>query len=267
MKILITGGNGYIASSLNKALSGEYHVDVIARQDVNLEDLYQVRSYFKHRRYDVVIHTAICGGSRLQEDTSDVFYKNLNMFYNILDSKNSFEKLITFGSGAEKLHTPYGMSKFFINQAVHNIPGCYNLRIYGVFDQNEKDTRFIKSCIMSCIKNQPINLIENKHMDFIYMKDLVEIVKFYLSDDNKLDKELDCCYTEKYTLLEIANLVNVIANKSVPIYILADSRFKKPYVSLSSTKLPIKTIGLEEGIKETYEIISKQLENASSQNS
>ena len=80
MKILITGGGGYLATKITSSLSEKYEITSITRNDFNLLDENLTRSWFKDKHYDVVIHTAIVGGSRLKNDTTDVVYKNIKMY-------------------------------------------------------------------------------------------------------------------------------------------------------------------------------------------
>ena len=76
MNILITGGNGYIAKSLTLGL-GDYNITSITRNDFDLTNRSSTDAWFKEKYFDVVIHTAIEGGSRLKQDDSSVFYNNL----------------------------------------------------------------------------------------------------------------------------------------------------------------------------------------------
>ena len=84
MKILITGGNGYVAQSLAKGLSSfPYNITCVTRKDFDLTDRASTDKWFEGKHFDAVIHTAIKGGSRLQQDEGDIFYQNLQMFYNL----------------------------------------------------------------------------------------------------------------------------------------------------------------------------------------
>jgi len=118
-KILITGGNGYVAKSLINGLTG-YEITSITRQDFDLTSRQATNQWFKNKYFDVVIHTAIKGGSRLRSDDGEVFYQNLQMFYNLYNNKHCFDKLIQFGSGAELgiPDNPYGLSKKIINDLI-----------------------------------------------------------------------------------------------------------------------------------------------------
>ena len=115
MNILITGGNGYIGKSLSKNLSEAISVN---RKVFDLTDRYSTDKWFDGKYFDIVIHTAVKGGSRLSEDNGDVCYQNLQMFYNLLNNKHCFNKLIHFGSGAElgMPTDPYGLSKNIISK-------------------------------------------------------------------------------------------------------------------------------------------------------
>lgn len=247
MKILITGGNGYIAKSLSKKLD---NVTLITRKDFDLTDRTSTNKWFQNKYFDIVIHTAISGGSRLQKDDSDVFYQNIQMFYNLLFNNDKFSKFITFGSGAElNMPTnPYGLSKNVVNRIIKQESNFYNIRVYGVFDENELDTRFIKSNIKRYINKQPIEIHQNKLMDFIYMEDLISLVKHYIKN-SIIPKIGEGCYKEKYSLLDIANIINNLSDYKVPINI-ENEDLSLPYVGKIIP--PIEFIGLEEGIKKVY---------------
>ena len=85
MKVLITGGNGYIAKALYNALNQYHQVSTITRTQVNLEDRQRLLEWFDHKYFDVVIHTAAKVGSRLVADDVSVLDTNLQIYYNLLD--------------------------------------------------------------------------------------------------------------------------------------------------------------------------------------
>jgi nucleoside-diphosphate-sugar epimerase len=108
MKILITGGNGYIAKSLSKGLN-EHEITLITRQDFDLTDSKSTNDWFRGKFFDVVIHTAIKGGHRLKQEEGNDLYQNLQMFYNLSHNSHCFGKCIQFGSGAELGQTQYSL--------------------------------------------------------------------------------------------------------------------------------------------------------------
>jgi len=223
MKILITGGNGYIAKSLSASLSQKYNIITVRRSDFDLSDFCQTKEWFSDKYFDVVIHTAIKGGSRLVSDTSDVLDINLKMYYNLLDNRSHFNKLINLGSGAELYakDTFYGLSKYVIRQSVLGVNKFYNLRIFGVFDENELETRFIKGNILRYLKKETIQVYQDRRMTFFHMSDLIELVKSYI-DEDLTQKEVECAYDTNYSLLNIANIINTLSDYNVPIVIQSD---------------------------------------------
>ncbi|MDB4232241.1 NAD-dependent epimerase/dehydratase family protein [Candidatus Pelagibacter sp.] len=252
MKVLITGGNGYIAKSIKNSLWDKYHIIAPGREELDLLDSKSVDKFFEGKYFDIVIHTAAVGGSRLKEEDETISFYNLIMFYNLIRKKEQFNKLISFGSGAEykKEYSPYGFSKSIINKLVHKYDNFYTLRIYGVFNEDELETRFIKASINNVLQENPINIHQDKLMDFIYMPDLISIVDFYITHTDLL-KEIDCIYDDPFLLSDIAKYINnhLSVNK-VPINI-EDPLPGENYIGTYS-ELPITFIGLEQGIKNVY---------------
>lgn len=256
MKVLITGSGGYVGSSLLKALvKNNYEVVGHTRQMFDLQDQYATQQHFKNHSYDVVIHAAASGGSRLKAEDSHDLLNNLKCFYNLYDNKSKFEKLITFGSGAEFKQelSPYCLSKRSINAQIQVTPNFYNLRIFAVFDENELETRFIKSAMLKYLAKDNILIHKNKLMDFFAMQDLVNVVKYFIdTPSHKLnEKVVDCCYKQKYTLLDIANYINVCDQHKCNIEV-SQSGMDEPYIGFSDTLPAIELTGLHKSIDKMY---------------
>jgi len=94
MKVLITGGNGYIAKSITNNLWEKCHILSPGREELDLLDSKSVDTFFEGKYFDVVIHTATVGGSRLEEEDETVSFYNLIMFYKLIRKKEQFNKLI-----------------------------------------------------------------------------------------------------------------------------------------------------------------------------
>jgi GDP-L-fucose synthase len=249
-KILITGSNGYIAKSLYNAFKDKYDVTCITRQDFDLTNLSETLKYFSGKYFDIVIHCAVSGGSRLRLDSWNDMDNNLKMYYNLLSCKDKFTKLIHFGSGAEtnSPESPYGLSKRVIANSILEQKDFYNIKIFAVFDENELDTRFIKGNIKRYINKEPIVIHQDKWMDFFYIKDLISLVNYYITN-NDLPKQIDCSYPGLYKLSEIANMINKLDEYEVDIKIEKEG-IDLPYYGMANVLLGF--IGLEQGIKEVY---------------
>jgi UDP-glucose 4-epimerase len=253
MNVLITGGNGYIASNLALKLVN-VSTTSINRSNFNLCDAKSTSQFLSKNSFDVVIHTAVEGGSRLKQDSEDIVFKNISMYYNIIENRKHFGKLITFGSGSEIFnpHSPYGMSKRIIYDLMQSDPYFYNMCIFAVFGHNELPTRFIKNNITNYINKKDITIHQDKFMDFVYMDDLVQMVQYYI-DNPSPPKVIDCCYNKSYKLSDIANCINRLDNHTVPIK-FNTTEFGNNYTG-NFTSLPINLIGLEQGIIQTYKML------------
>ena len=253
MRILITGANGYVGKSLRNALRGTHYVTVITRDEVDLTKASEVDKFFKASHFfDVVLHCAVAAAANPRSEDWSIMDDNLKMYYNLLQNRKRYGRLIHFGSGAETYlpSTPYGYSKKVIAKSILNQDNFYNIKIFGVFDENELDTRFIKANLKRYINKEPIQIHKDKVMDFFYMEDLISVVKYYMAEKEP-PKEFDCVYEDKYTLAGIATMIN---NCSYPdqVEIQIQEEGLDIYVSKYRSSLPYGFIGLEEGIKRTY---------------
>jgi GDP-L-fucose synthase len=253
MRILITGANGYVGKSLYNALKNKYDVTAITRNSFDLTDSIAMSKFFQSRYpFDIVLHCAVAGATNPRDENWDIADSNLIMYYNLLKFKQYYSKLIHFGSGAETHlpSTPYGYSKKVIAKSILNQDNFYNVKIFGVFDENELDTRFIKANIKRYINKESIKINEVKFMDFFYMQDLIKVIEYYINEE-KPPKEFDCVYSENsYTLFGLACLINKLDDYEVEV--VYGDKIGDDYLSKYRTPLPIELIGLEQGIKNVY---------------
>jgi len=254
MKILITGGDGYIAKKLFHSLSTEHQVTTITRADFDLTDKSACFAYFRDNYFDVILHTAVVGGSRLKVESSGVRKDNLKMYYNLVTSiRPQHTRFISFGSGAE-LGDPtdfYGRSKREIAKSMLSRPNCFNIRIYAVFDHDELDTRFIKSNITRYVNKEDMIVHQDKCMDFFYMDDLIQVVKFYIKEADP-PKEFNCNYLDSKSLSEIAEMINNLDDYRVGINILQKG-FSSDYLGPTWDTWRIRNlVGLKLGIENVY---------------
>jgi nucleoside-diphosphate-sugar epimerase len=248
MNILITGGKGFVATEIYNNLKDKYKVYNPSRRELDLLDKTSIVKWFDNDIiYDLIIHTAIRGGSRLIPDSADVFYDNIKMFYNLLEHKNKFVKLINFSSGASYdrntdlngendilMSNPddyYGFSKNIIDRLIFNIDNFYNIRIFNVFSENEIESRFIKTCVNNVKQGQNIIVNNDRYFDFFLINDLVDVIEYYLHNNN-LEKDIDLCYKEKYKLSEIAERINVDNKIKIIVNSVSDLNYIGNYEKL-----------------------------------
>jgi len=266
-KILITGGNGNIASMIKNNLSEFYDITNLGRKDLNILSQKDIEEYLNINNFDILVHTAILGGRRTKDENGDVTHNNLIMIENLLKFSDKFKMIINFDSAAIydrstdilnrkelDLYTIpidyYGFSKYVIYQRSLMYNNFYNFRIFNIFHHNEEKDRFIKSCFISKKNNSEITIFENKYFDFVYELDFINIIKFYfdnLLSKDKLIKTINICYNEKYKLSDIAKMI--IENEEKIKILKKTSENNYSGISENLNKLNISLLGLKESLK------------------
>lgn len=196
-RVCVLGSNGFVGSNLLKDTDWVG----VTRQELDLTDQHAVEKYFDEHDYDVVIHCAVVGGSRLKPDDGDVAYKNILMFENV--ARVFKGKLIYFSSGAALRGNPptdpYGLSKWVIDRRIETISDAYSLRIWGCYGDGELPTRF--SAV--CKREKHVIIDKDRYFDFIDVKHVKCIVEQYV-DGELHDKEFDLVYEKKLLLSQWA---------------------------------------------------------------
>jgi len=197
MRVCVLGANGFVGKNL---LRDTGWVGV-TRRDLDLTDQRAVQQYFESNEYDVVIHCAVVGGSRLEKDGGDVLWKNLLTFENV--ARVFRGKLLYFSSGASLRGNPptdpYGLSKWLIDRRIETIPDAYSLRIWGCYGPGELPTRF--SAV--CKREGHVVIDRDRYFDFIDVEDVRTIVGEYVRGERN-DKEYNLVYPEKLLLSQWA---------------------------------------------------------------
>ena len=243
MKILITGGNGFIARHLREQLDSGYVLLSPNSKELNLLDASRIFDYIKGNEFDVIIHAATYDAApkHSTKDPSRVLEYNLKMFFNIARCKDYFDKMIYFGSGAEfgrenwipkmkedyfDQHVPvdqYGFSKYIMTKYAQLSGNIFNLRLFAVFGKYEDwRYRFISNACSNVVLNQPITINQNVFFDFMYVDDLIKIVKWFIN--NKPKKNVyNVCTGNINDFKTIAEKIIKISGKKLDIIIKTDS--------------------------------------------
>jgi UDP-glucose 4-epimerase len=239
MKILITGGNGFIARNLFEQLSQEYTILAPNRHELDLLDFNKVAEYLKKNKFDVVIHTATYDAApkHSTKDPAKVLENNLKMFFNVARCSKYFGKMIYFGSGAEfsrehwipkmkesyfDTHVPadqYGFSKYVMAKYALSSKNIYNLRLFAVFGKYEDwRVRLVSSLCSSAVSSSPLVINQNKSYDFMHIDDLARIVHWFI-ENNPKNKIYNVCSGSTIDFETIAKKILVISGKKLPMEI------------------------------------------------
>lgn len=202
MKILITGGAGFIGKRITTLLK-DYDVTSLSSKDCDLLDLNQVEHLFKEK-YDVVINCAAKGVSNL--DDEQVYWDNLTIFNNLKLYKEKYNTFINIGSGSELNPTHwYSKSKAKIWEEIQKEDNFYNVRVWGCFGKGEPEFRFFNKLFSSQKQNTNFTINKNIYFDFIWVDDLVRIIEQVMLNPPSF-KEINAVYKEKYSLVDLAFL-------------------------------------------------------------
>lgn len=219
---------------------------------------------------DVIIHCAVEGGRRVKQDSKDVLLNNLIGFNNILSLAIKFPnlKLINFTSAAEYntntniniierlrfYSNPtdyYGYSKFLITNSIRDInkDNIFNLRLFNVFGPTEENDRFITTCIKKALKNENIEIFQDKLFSFFYIDDLFRVIEGVLKDEI-YQTEINCVYNQELKLSNVAKLILNITNSKSQIKIKQKGL---DYCGKSSITNTLDLLGLEYGLNRMIE--------------
>lgn len=277
-KILITGGNSFIAKSIIGPLSNKYQVDCLTKESLDLTNLKQLQKILSSNYYDFVINTAISGQGRLlKEDSYEDFYKNCLMIENLLFCQDKYGKLVQFTSGAqwnrnedinnvkegdykEPPQNRYSLAKFITNERIRNNNKIINLRIFNVFGRFEREDRFITSSIKKYINKEKIEIWGDTFFDFFGSNDLYLVLDYLLNNPPNKYFELNLCYEKKYKMNKIVSIINGLDKHKVEA-IIKDGINKNYFgSSYKLANLGLKLNGLEEEIENLYRVLKQRQE-------
>ena len=247
-KILITGATGFIGKNLKEQLASDYQINAPNSKELNLLDSKTVNDYLSKNKFDIVLHCATHNGTRVSDkNLLKVLKNNLLMFFNLVCCHKMFKRMFYFGSGAEydsrnyipkmkedhfDTHIPvddYGFSKYIMAKYIKNIPNIYDLRLFGVYGKYEDwRIRFISQSICRVINNIDITIEKNVFFDYLYINDLVKIIKILIEKEKIVSKHYNFCTGKVIDLVSLAKMIIKISGKKLKIKI-KEKGLKKEY--------------------------------------
>ena len=236
--ILLTGGSGFIGKNIRESfLATKYNILAPSSKELNLADEDSVDAYFKKHQIDVVIHAAVKPGHRNAKDTSNLFYTNTRMFFNLERHKDEYEKMIVLGSGAIydmrnyrpkmkedewKDYIPadeHGYCKYVCEKVIENSHNIYDLRIFGIFGKYEDYAiRFISNAICKTLFNLPITIKQNRKFDYLYIDDLMPVLDWFINHTPQYHS-YNITPDSSISLYELAETIRNLSNKDLPIVV------------------------------------------------
>ena len=277
-KILLTGGNGFIGKNIQESFLAEKYELIAPRSfELNLADTASVDSYFQKHTFDVVLHAAVKPGHRNAKDPTNLFYTNIRMFENLVRHTDKFGKLINFGSGAvydvsadNRMVTEdqigvhcgkddHSFCKYVVHKRIEALKNVVDLNIFGIFGPHEDwEIRFISNAICKTLFDLPITLRQNRRFSYLYVKDLMPILDFFIEHDVK-HKSYNITPDTETELLDAALTVERLGGKGNGV-IVANDGYGLNYSgsnALLKKEFPnVKFTPLEKAIEELFTFYS-----------
>ena len=240
MRILITGGSGFIGRNLAEQLASTYEVLAPSSAELDLLNAQAVREYLSTHRFDVIVHAAAARSNRRVAAPPDLLDRNCRMFFNLVRNEGRFGKMIHFGSGAEYDKTglparvkedyfdtrvptdPYGFSKYICAKHIERSERLVELRLFAVFGRYEDYTvRFISNACCRALKGLPIVLRQDIVFDYLYIKDLVKLTMWFI-ENNARHKAYNVCSGRPVALTELARMIARVSGRSPNVSVLTE---------------------------------------------
>lgn len=225
LKLLITGGSGFIGRNLVESLGQSYDILAPSSAELNLMDAAAVRDYLGAHHFDVIVHAATTRSNRLMGAPADMLDRNCRMFFNLVRNDARFGKMIHFGSGAEYDRSglpsrvredyfdtlvpgdPYGFSKYICAKYIERSDRIWNLRLFGVFGKYEAwEVRFISNACCRVLKGLPITIRQDTKFDYLCVEDLADFTAWFIENDARA-KAYNVCTGNGPSLTELARIV------------------------------------------------------------
>lgn len=237
MKILVTGGSGFIGRNLVDYFSPRYEILSPSHRELDLLDEVAVNSYLCRNNVDIIIHGAVRPGHRNAKDPSLQLYHNTRMFFNLIRNDRYFQKMIFLGSGLTydirfyqpkmreeyfDTHVPIdegGFSKYIIAKHIEKVDNVLELRLFGVFGRYEDYAiRFISNAICKTLFNLPVTIKQNRRFDYIYIEDLLPVIEYFLHHQGKF-KSYNVTPDHAIELFRLVEIIRDISGKCLPIQV------------------------------------------------
>jgi GDP-L-fucose synthase len=282
VKVLLTGGSGFIGRNLVEYLGERYSIMAPTSTELDLLNESCVREYLRSGHFDVIVHAATARSNRRTGATPDLLDHNCRMFFNLARSRTYFGRMLHFGSGAEYSRRdlppkvsesyfdtrvpsdPYGFSKYICAKYAETTNNISVLRLFGVFGKYEAwDVRFISNACARVVKGLPIVIRRNVKFDYLYASELGDLLTWFLEHELR-HKTYNVCRGQAFTLLELAGMV-AAASGCNPDIVVRDPAMDAEY-SADNTRMMSEIGGFRFGkmsdcVRELYQWYETNADN------
>lgn len=196
MRVLVTGGSGFIGRHVVSRLSMRHQVYAPTHRELDLVDDASVGAWLRTHDVDAVVHTAVKPGHRNASDLTGLLERNLRMFFSLVRSRGHFERFVVIGSGATYgVQRPlvridetslgevvpedeHGLSKYVESVWLSGDADAVELRPFGVYGPGEDySIRFISNACCKALLDLPVTLRHDRLFSYVWVEDLAAVVE------------------------------------------------------------------------------------------
>lgn len=244
-KILLTGKTGFIGRNIQEMNNGKDEWFAPNSRELDVSNEAQLGHYILKHKISKIVHTAVFNHHNFAPQ--EELYRNVQMTMNMHKVASAVDRVIILGSGAEYAkeydivkvkeeeigkHIPtsvYGLSKYLQQMIIGQSANLYNLRLFGVYGPYEDwKKRFISNLCCKAMFDLELTIRQNARFSYLSVADLVTSIDIVLHSPKIQYHDYNVVPIDSISLLEIANMVNDIAEKKLPIR-LFEPGFQKEY--------------------------------------
>lgn len=285
MRILITGGNGYLGSRLvEKLINKDNKIILLILKGTNIDvfknmENIQIYSTSKEdiekafkENIDLVIHLATAYG-RNGESMQEIVKANLEFPLEILNNaiKNKTKYFINMDTAIQKLINEYSLTKKQFREwgkyfGTHEKIRFINMKsehFYGPFDN---EIKFIANMLKKFRNNEPYieTTLGEQERAFIYIDDLINAILCIIKHEMKNNKfefvEYEIGPDNNITIKEALNIMKKLTNSISTIKFGAIPYRKNEEMKSNCDNSKLKVIGWKQNVLTFEDGIKKILE-------
>lgn len=237
MKVLLTGGSGFIGRNVVEQLGGRYEILAPTHTELELTDADAVAAWLVRHPVDAVIHAAVRPGHRNAADPSRQLEINLRMFTNLTRHPDAWGSMIYLSSGAAYStqadvvraregdvgrrvpNDEHGFSRYVLAQLARQTANCVELRPFGVFGKYEDYAiRFISNAICKTLFDLPVTLRRDRSFSYLWVDDLMPVLAHFL-EAPAASGAFNVTPDASDSLRDLAGLVVAVSGKDLPVVV------------------------------------------------